>query len=147
MRHWLLGYRLDGLFCFGGTLCPWFRGRSRPDTTSQTHSIVVVGCEGGFRYVVFALYSPMAICCQFLTCSLMPRGTSAGPVRILLNEGGNHPNRHTFGKCDFRSKGEATEAGNLRPLATSLNDVMRSAMCCTVLDSWLHRDIFGLRWR
>jgi len=65
----------------------------------------------------------------------------------LLNEGGNHPNRHTSGKCDFRSKGEATEAGNLRPFATSLNDVMRSAMCCTVLDSWLHRDIFGLRWR
>jgi len=64
----------------------------------------------------------------------------------LLDEGGNHPKS---GKCDFRSE-EATGAGNLRPFATSLDDVIGSAMCCTVLanlDSSLHRDIFGLRWR
>jgi len=65
----------------------------------------------------------------------------------LLKEGGNHPNRHTSGTCDFRSEGEATEAGNLRPFATSLDNLIRSAMSCTVLDSWPHCDIFGLKWR
>ena len=38
----------------------------------------------GSRYVVFALCSSMATCCQVLTCSPMPRGTSAGPVGIYL---------------------------------------------------------------
>jgi len=64
----------------------------------------------------------------------------------LLDEGGIHPKS---GKCDFRSE-EATEAGNLRPFATSLDDVIRSAMRCTVLanlDSWFHCGIIGLRWR
>ena len=40
----------------------------------------------------------------------------------LLDEGGDHPKS---AKYDFRSE-EATEAGNLRPFATSLDDVIGS---------------------